>query len=161
MAKRKKTKIKKHVFKLDEIPQAYDFVLFGIQTQQPLYQFVYDFNRLFGFGFKAGKDIKVIRKNREVSFENYVTEDNAIGQKKRLLNNEILVPIAHPNTLFDTHEAYYLFPELPSIHYLLMIQNDDDFNFGYLQQNFKVPYKVTWIEIDLKKCATVFPVFPV
>jgi len=161
MAKRKRNKEKKHIFKLDELPEAHDFLLIGIQTKQVLYKLVYDFNRQYQLSFHLADDIEVIRKNKTVFFENYVSKQNAIGQKIRLMNNEILVPIAHPNTLFDTHEAYYLFPELSTINYLLMTPKDSNLNYEFLNQTFTTTYDVNWIEINLKKCHTAFPVFPV
>jgi hypothetical protein len=161
MAKRKKPKIKKHIFNIEDEPVINDFDLIGIQTSQPLYKVVFDFNKQFNLGFKLDKDIVVERKKRSLKFENYSTPENPIGQKIRLLNNEILIPIEHPNTLFDTHEAFYLFPELPSINYLLMTPIDEMINYQYLNQNFLVSYPLRFVEIDIKKCATAFPVFPI
>ena len=157
----KKRKARKHIFKISDLPTDYDFVLVGIQTTQNLYKLAFDFNKIFHLDFKLAQDIKLIRKDKSVAFENYATGENAIGQKMRLLNNEILIPIAHPNTLFDTHEAYYLFPELPAVNYLLLIQKDENLNFEILQERFKPSYPVRFIKVDMKKCATVFPVFPV
>ncbi len=160
MAKQSKKKTKKHVFKVDDLPQDYDFSLIGIQTQKQLYQLVFDFNRIFLTGFFLNKDIEVIRKSKKIAFENYVTEENNIGQKMYLLNNEVLIPIAHPNTLFDTHEAYYLFPELQSLTYLLMMPNHSGLDLETIKQKFIVSYPIHWIKVDLRKCATAFPVFP-
>ncbi len=161
MAKRKTNKPKKHIFKLDELPEEFDFFLIGIQTKQALYRLVFDFNKQFNSGFQLAENLQVFRKNKTVFFENYVSEENAIGQKMRLMNNEILVPIAHPNTLFDTHEAYYLFPELSTLNYLLMIPQNGELNFVTINRNFKTNYPVNWIEVNMKKCHTAFPVFPV
>lgn len=160
MSKKHSKKIKKHIFTIDDMPMEYDFVLFGIQTSQKLYKLVYDLNKVFNFGLYRAEDLKLIRRDKEVSFEHYETQPNAIGQKMRLMNNEVLVPIAHPNTLFDTNEAFYLFPELPSLQFLLMMPKDSDLNFNFIQYTFDVPYPLRWIEVDLKKCATAFPVFP-
>jgi hypothetical protein len=120
---------------------------------------VYDFNRIFLTDFALNEDIKVIRKNKEVAFENYVTSENNIGQRMRLINNEILLQIPHPQTLFDTHEAFYLFTELVSINYLLMIPGYQ-LTLSEIKEKFKTEYPVNWIEVDLKKCHTAFPFFP-
>jgi len=159
MAKRKK--VLKHIFIPDQHQEVSDFILIGIQTTQPLYKFVYDFNRRFNMNFYLSEDIKVIRKSKEVFFENYITPENTIGQRMRIMKNEILMPLQHPNTLFDTHEAFYLFPELQAINYLLLIHKDETLNFNVIQNNFTPSYPVTWIDVDMKKCATAFPVFPV
>jgi len=159
MAKKKRHKIKKHIFIPDDTTQDPDFFLMGIQTQESLYRLVYDFNRHFNLGFTLQEPLHVLRKNREISFENYATVENALGQKSRLLNNLVLVPIPHPDTLFDTHEAYYLFPELPSLDYLLMMPAGD-LDFTFIQQNFRTHYPLTIIAVDMTKCATAFPVFP-
>ena len=159
MAKRKK--IRKHVIKLDELTNDVGFVLIGIQTNQALYRLAFDFNYLFSWDLHLQDDLKVIRKDKEVSFENYATSENTIGQKIRLLNNEILIPIAHPNTLFDTNEAYYLFSKLPAINYILMLPEDEGLDYKSIQQNFQVTYPVKFIEVDLVQCGTAFPVFPV
>jgi hypothetical protein len=158
MAKRK-VKPKKHILKIDDIPREYDFQLIGIQTKVKLYRLAYDFNRIFYTDFALSDDIKVIRKNTEVSFENFVTSPNSLGQKMRLVSNEILIPIPHPQTLFDTHEAFYLFPELPSLNYLMMIPGTQ-FDTNIIKQYFHPAYQSVWIDIDLKKCHTAFPVFP-
>jgi hypothetical protein len=159
MAKRK-IKPKKHILKIDEIPQEYDFQLIGIQTKEQLYRLVYDFNRIFFTDFALSEDIKVIRKNTKINFENYTTSPNMLGQKMKFLNNEILVPISHPQTLFDTHEAFYLFPELSSLNYLLMLP-DTQLNAAVIKQYFITPYPTVWVDVDMKKCHTAFPVFPV
>jgi len=159
MVKRKK--IRKHIIKLDELTNDVGFVLIGIQTGQALYKLAFDFNRLFSWDLHLQPELKVIRKNKEVSFENYATSENSIGQKIRLLNNEILIPMAHPNTLFDTDEAYYLFSKLPAINYILMLPEDEGLDYKSIQQNFKVHYPIKFIEVDLVQCGTAFPVFPV
>ncbi len=161
MAKRKNQKIKKHIFKINDLPEDFDFSLIGIQTKQPLYKLVFDFNQIFSTGFYLNKDIIVIRKNKEIAFENYVTKENNIGQKMYFLNNEVQIPIAHPNTLFDTLEAFYLFPEFKTLNYLMMLPNHSNIYLTHIKQNFKSDYPINWIEVDLKKCATAFPVFPV
>jgi len=160
MAKKKKQKIKKHILRLDDEPVINDFDLIGIQTSSPLYKLIFDFNKQFSLGFKLDKEIVVFRKNKQVAFENYSTEENAIGQKMRILNNEILIPIKHPNTLFETHEAFYLFSELPSLNYLLMVHNDDQLNYQNIQKKFIASYPIRFVEVDLRNCATAFPVFP-
>ncbi len=159
MAKRKK--IRKYIVKLNELTNDIGFVLVGIQTNQSLYKLAYDFNRLFYWDLHLQNDLKVIRKNKEVSFENYATSENMIGQKIRLLNNEILIPLTHPNTLFDTDEVYHLFSKLPTINYILMLPEDEGMNYKDIQQNFQVTYPIKFIEIDLIQCGTAFPVFPV
>ena len=159
MAKRKK--IRKYILKPDDLSNETGYVLTGIQSTQALYKLAYDFNRLFSWDLQLQDDLKVVRKNKEVFFENYATSENAIGQKIRLINNEILIPIAHPNTLFDTHEAYYLFSKLPAINYILMLPEDETANYKNIQQNFQVSYPVKFIEVDMTQCGTAFPVFPV
>ncbi len=159
MAKRKK--IHRHILKPEDLSNETGYVLTGIQSSQPLYKLAYDFNRLFSWDLQLQDDLKVIRKNKEVFFENYATSENAIGQKIRLINNEILIPIAHPNTLFDTHEAYYLFSKLPALNYILMLPEDETANYKSIQQNFQVSYPVKFIEVDMTQCGTAFPVFPV
>jgi len=160
MAKRKNQKIKKHIFKIDDLPEDLDFSLIGIQTKQALYKLVFDFNSIFSTGFYLNKDIVVVRKNKHISFENYITKENNIGQKMYFLNNEIQIPVSHPNMLFDTYEAYYLFPEFKTINYLMMLPKHSDINLSIIKLSFKSNYSINWIEIDLKKCATAFPVFP-
>ena len=159
MAKRKK--IRKHFIKLNELTNEVGFVLIGIQTNQALYQLAFDFNRLFSWDLHLQDNLKVIRKDKEVTFENYATSENTIGQKIRLLNNEILIPMAHPNTLFDTDEAYHLFSKLPAINYILMLPEDENLDYKSIQLHFQVIYPVKFIEIDLVQCGTAFPVFPV
>ena len=159
MAKKKRHKVKKHLFVLDDSYQYSDFILIGIQTKQTLYRLAYDINKYFNLGFRLQDPLHVIRKSSEISFENYATVENVLGQKSRLLNNRVLVPLPHPDTLFDTHEAYYLFPELPGLDYLLMMPADE-LDFSFLQQNFHAHYPVTFIKVDMAKCATAFPVFP-
>jgi len=160
MAKRKNQKIKKHIFKIDDLPENLDFSLIGIQTKQPLYKLVFDFNKIFETGFYLNKDIIVVRKKKNIHFENYVTKENNIGQKMYFLNNEIQIPVSHPNMLFATFEAYYLFPEFKTLNYLMMLPNHSNINLSLIKQHFKSNYPINWIEIDLKKCATAFPVFP-
>jgi len=160
MAKRRSKKLKKHIFKIDELPEEYDFLLIGVQTLHPLHKLIYFFNKRFFTDFEMMGDIHVIRKNTEVVFQNYATSENEIGQRMRFLNNEVLIPIEHPQTLFDTHEAFYLFPELPAINYLLMISFNEDLRFDDIKAKFRAPFSVNWIQIDLKKCYTAFPVFP-
>jgi len=160
MAQKKKQRIKRHIFKIEDEPVINDFDLIGIQTSQPLYKIVFDFNKQFDLGFTLADDVVVERRNKMVNFENYCTQENAIGQKIRLLNNEILIPIEHPNTLFDTHEAFYLFPDLPTLNYLLMAPKEELLDFQYFNKHFTPPYQLRFVAVDLKKCATAFPVFP-
>ena len=159
MAKRKK--IRKHIIKLDELTNEVGFILIGIQTNQALYKLAFDFNRLFSWDLHLQEALKVIRKDKDVFFENYATSENSIGQKIRLINNEVLIPMTHPNTLFDTDEAYYLFSKLPAINYILMLPEDEGFDYKNIQQIFHVHYPVKFIEVDLVQCGTAFPVFPV
>ena len=158
MAKKKK---KKHIFKIDQdFSHEQDVILLGVQTKQALYKLVFDFNQAFLTGFFLNNDIIVKRKDKHISFENYVTPENNIGQKMYFLNNQVLIPVAHPNTLFDTHEAYYLFPELQTLNYLLMMPKRSDLDIYAVKQNFHPDYTLNWIEVDVTKCATAFPVFP-
>jgi len=106
------------------------------------------------------EDLEVVRRNTPVAFQNYATDENSIGQRMRFLNNEVLIPIEHPQTLFDTHEAFYLFPELPAIDYMLMISYDENLTYEEIKRKFTAPFDVKWMEIDLRKCYTAFPVFP-
>jgi len=156
---KRKIRPKKHIFKIDDVPQEFDFHLIGVQTKIELYRLVYDFNRIFLTDFFLTDDISVVRKNIQVSFENYVTSPNVLGQKMRFINNEILIPFSHPQSLFDTHEAYYLFPELTSLNYLLMLPGTQ-LTTAIIKQNFKTSYQNQWIDVDMKKCHTAFPVFP-
>jgi len=160
MAKKRNKKTKKHIFRIDDLPEEYEFLLIGTQTQQPLHKLVYFFNKNFFTDFQMQDNIRVIRRKTEVAFQNYATSENEIGQRMRFLNNEVLIPIEHPQTLFDTHEAFYLFPELPAIDYLLMISFDEKLNFDDIKRKFTAPFDIKWIQIDLKKCYTAFPVFP-
>ena len=160
MAKKRSKKTKKHIFRIDDLPQEYNFSLIGIQTQQPLHKLIYFFNKNFFTDFELQPAIEVVRRNTEVAFQNYATSENAIGQRMRFLNNEVLIPIEHPQTLFDTHEAFYLFPELPAIDYMLMISYDENLTYDDIKRNFTAPFESKWIEIDLQKCYTAFPVFP-
>jgi len=160
MAKRRSKKPKKHIFLIDDLPEEHEFLLIGAQTQQPLHKLAYFFNKNFLTDFEMQDDIRVIRRKTEVAFQNYATSENEIGQRMRLLNNEVLIPIEHQQTLFDTHEAFYLFPELPAIDYLLMISYEENLSFDDIKRNFTAPFEVKWIHIDLKKCYTAFPVFP-
>ncbi len=161
MPPRKQTKPKKYILKPDSHLLAHNVELVGIQTTQKLYKLVFDFNKIFGFDFYLNEDLILERRHKTIAFQNYITPENNIGQKMRLLQNEVLIPVSHPNTLFDTDEAFYLFPDLPSLNYLLMLYKDEDIGYQFIQQNFKVPYTCRFIEIDVHKCATVFPVFPV
>jgi len=159
MAKHKKKKIKKYVFKPEVLSQEYDFSLIGIQTQVALYKLVFDFNNIFSTGFFLNKDLIVERKNKKVAFQNYTTKENNIGQKIYIFNNIVLEQVEHPNTLFDTFEAFYLFPNLKNINYLLIIPNYYNLNLQDIKQHFKSNYRIKWMEVDISKCATVFPFF--
>jgi len=160
MAKKQNKKPKKHILQIDDLPEEYEFLLIGAQTQEPLHKLSYFLNKNFFTNFELQDPIQVIRRNTEVSFQNYATSENEIGQRMRLLNNEVLIPIEHQQSLFDTHEAFYLFPELPAIDYLLMISFDENLSLEDIKRNFTAPFKIKWIHIDLKKCYTAFPVFP-
>lgn len=147
---------------LDDFPTEEENVLIGIRAKAPLYRIAFDLNRLLGTDFRLSeKDLVVVRKGKEVAYENYVTSENVLGQKIRLVNNEILVEIPHPDSLFHTHEAYYLFPELETMHYLLILTPDAEIDFESLRQHFKVSYPIQWVSVDIKQCHTAFPVFPV
>ncbi len=157
MAKKKQ----KHILRLDDLSGTPGFVLTGLQTNQALYKLAFDFNRLFHWDLHLQQDLNVIRKNKKVAFENYATSENATGQKIRLVNNEILLTVSHPNTLFDTDEAYYLFPKLQSFNYILILPEEEGYSFKDLQQKFIVAYPTKFIEVNSTRCGTVFPVFPV
>ena len=159
MAKKKKKQ--RHILKLDDLSGAPGVVLTGIQTNQAIYKIAFDLNRTFLWNLQLQHDLKVFRNNKEVAFENYATSENATGQKIRLVNNEILIPLAHPNSLFDTDEAFYLFPKLQTFNYILMLPEEEGLNFKQIQQSFQMKYPVKFIEIDMSQCSTVFPVFPV
>ena len=157
---RKKRK-QRHILKLNDLSDTPGLVLTGVQTNQPLYKLAYDFNLQFHWDLHLQSDLKVFRKNKEVFFENYATSENATGQRIRLINNEILIPLPHPNSLFDTDEAYYLFPKLQTLDFILMIPEEEGLNFKNIQQGFRVKYPVKFIEVNIEECNTAFPVFPV
>ena len=147
---------------LDDFPTEEENVLIGIRSKIPLYRIAFDLNRFLGTDFKLSEeDLRVTRKSKEVAYENYVTSENVLGQKIRLVNNEILVEIPHPDSLFHTHEAYYLFPELESMHYLLILTPDADIDYENIRKNFQATYPIQWVSVDINKCHTAFPVFPV
>ena len=159
MARKKKKR--KHILKLNDQTVNPGFEIIGIQTKQAIYKLAYDFNLIFSLDFHLQDDLKVIRKNKEVFFENYATSENAIGQKIRLVNNEILVLLSHPNTLFDTSEAYYLFEKLQTLNYVIILPESEGLSYRILQQKFQVNYPFKFIEVDITRCDTAFPVFPV
>ncbi len=161
MAPKKTNKIKKYILRPDDQSLRHNFQLIGVQTSQDLYKFVFDFNKILGLNFYLNEDLMLERRNRLIAFENYITPENVVGQKMRILKNEVLIPISHPNTLFNSYEAFYLFPDLSSINYILMLHKEEWIDFQFIQQNFKVSYPVRFIEVDFNKCATVFPVFPI
>ncbi len=159
MAKKKKKQ--RHILRLDDLSGTPGFVLTGLKTPQPLYKIAFDLNRTFHWDLQLQPDLEVVRKNKKVAFENYATSENAIGQKIRLVNNEILIPLSHPNSLFDTDEAFYLFQKLQTLNYILMLPEDEGITFKNIQQSFPAEYPVKFIEVDSNKCGTAFPVFPV
>ena len=159
MAKKKKKQ--KHILKLDDLSGVPGIVLIGLNSSQPLYKIAFDLNRIFYWDLQLQPDLEVVRKDKKVSFENYATSENTIGQKIRLVNNEILVPLSHPNSLFDTDEAYYLFQKLQTLNYLLIIPEEEGLSYKNIQQTFLVEYAVKFIEVDSTRCGTAFPVFPI
>ena len=145
-----------------DLPEETGNVLIGIQTRVPLYRVAFDLNRFLHTDFYLNEsDLKVIRKDKEVAYENFVTSENALGQKIRLVDNQVLVKIEHSNSLFDSREAHYLFPELETMNYILILTPDADIDLKMIQQEYKKAYPIQWIDVDVRKCYTAFPVFPV
>ena len=147
---------------LDDFPTEEENVLIGIRSKIPLYRIAFDLNRFLGTDFRLSEeDLKVVRKDKEVAYEHYVTSENVLGQRIRLVSNEILVEIPHPDSLFHTHEARYLFPELESMNYLLILTPDAEIDYESVRQKFQASYSIQWISVDINKCHTAFPIFPV
>jgi len=79
----------------------------------------------------------------------------ALTSQTGLLINDVEWRSSH------SHEAFYLFPDLPTLNYLLMVPKDEYLDFQYLNKRFTPLYQLRFVEVDLKKCATAFPVFPI
>ncbi len=156
----KKNEIR-HILKSDDSPLLPGYVMIGIQTGQPVYKLAFDFNRLFHWNLQLQPDIEVIRNNQQIYFENYATPENPAGNKIRLINNKIRHALPHPDSLFDTHETYFLFTKVKFAGYILMIPEEENLNIEDLQRLFNVKYPVKFFNINVEYCLTDFPVFPV
>ncbi len=151
----------KYILKPDDTPGIPGLSITGIQTNQVIYKLAYDFNRLFHWDLQLQPDIKAIRKNKQFFFENYATSENITGKKIRLIQNKILIPLPHPESLFDIYESYYLFQKLETPDYVLIYPEEENLTPQFLQHHYKVPYQAGFIDVNMADCLADFPEFPV
>ncbi len=156
----KKNKIK-HVLKANDITILPGLIMAGIQTGQKIYKLAFDFNRILGWDLQLQPDIEIIRNGKKILFNNYATSENPNGQKIRLIENKRLIPLPHPNSLFDTHETFYLFRKLKSSVYVLILPEEENLDVDNLQHNFKPGYPLKFIDLNIADFLSDFPVFPV
>jgi len=155
----KKNEIR-HFLKSDTASPLSGYIMTGIQTGQPVYKLAFDFNRLFHWNLQLQPDIEVIRNNQQIYFENYATPENPAGNKIRLINNKIRMALPHPDSLFDTHEIFYLFTKAKFADYILMLPVEDNLNVDEFQRIFNVAYPVKFVNVNIEDCILDLPVFP-
>jgi hypothetical protein len=155
-----KIRKKKHKLNCVLLPSEYGFSIVGVQTEVPIHRVSFHLNKCFFTDFSLHiNPYQIQRKKIDLSFEYFLTSIDNNNNYTRLINNKSLVEIDNPGSLFNTKEAFYLFPEIEGVNYLLFIPDDSKINIQKLQQNFTAPYSVKWIDINMDKLISEFPVF--
>ncbi len=157
MAKHRK---KKYVLSFDDLPSEMEYSFVGIKTSMPSYQVAYELNRLFVCDFHLyEKTYQVERGNMKLEFSLFHTSEDEQNNRIRLLHNESLVEMNTPGSLFSTEEAFYLFPEIKTVNYLLFTPQYSKYTYDFLKENYKSVHLLKWIDIDLNQIKSPFPIF--
>ena len=158
-----KKRIKKYIFDLSEQVSDNHLHIIGVKSYAPLHKLIFHLNKSFNLQlYLHSKEIQIERKKKNLKFNFYTIPADEYDDQLFLVNNETLYEIDDPfGGLFSSSEAFYLIPELENINYLLYLPKSYYINISLLQQQFKSPYQVKWVEVNMNKIDKAIPDFPV